>query len=889
MKKMKRWASVLLILCMLLAGTPAPAESSGALTATPTAEQSAEPANTATAEPTNTATAEPENTATTEPENTATAEPTNTASSITYGQTLADSTLTSADAHGTFDWEDKTIAPEVGAHGYNVIYTPSDTDNYDYTDVTRIQQVSIAVTAKNIADESIAATIPEQTYSGEARTPEVAVTDGAHTLAANTDYTVAYSNNINAGTATATLTGMGNYTGTRTVGFTIQPQAATLVPPTTGGTWSKDMSLDESALRALFTVNDASGKALSGDKYTIAVTQNGAPVTLPIVNAGEYTVKVTLKDTNSSLSKDSFTYTIARLPFSGAVNMSGYAYGGTVSQPALSGYAGDGTVTYYYKAQDAEDWTEWANIGAETLTPGDYEMKAAATETANCELGETAPVKFTVAPGKLAASIAMQNYTYGGTVSTPALESTVTGLNVAWFYKGTDGVEHPWENITGTTLTAGGYTIIARTQATALYEAAEFTATFTVEKADAPAIQWPTAQGITYGQAVSEATLSATADAYGTFAWEQPDAILNAGEQTATLVYAPRDTANYDYTGVDLTREIAISVAPRDVHTLAAAPIPAQTYTGGPICPAVSLWHGETKLVMGVDYTLSYQDNVNVGVGIVTVAGMGNYAGTRLLFFDIVPPRAEEEEKPSGGSGTSGDGDRGETAETTGEAQQDRLVVDTTGAAMPYTYSTVEELEETTGALLARKLVIVADPVRDETGAIVYDADGQPLYEARSLLLSRELLDAIAERGYTHIRFMVKDAALEWPLASMPEDNYVVRLAPLEEEEWNEREIAAIEGLPVLSQGYRAQIATVMDGEETDVTKDVLELKALLLAEAVSLAPEGMEENLLLVPLEEMVESSLSPANWVEATEIEPARFEALLTDSGLFAMVGEQ
>ena len=174
------------------------------------------------------------------------------------------------------------------------------------------------------------------------------MTDGAHTLAANTDYTVAYSNNINAGTATATLTGMGNYTGTRTVKFTIQPQAATLVPPATGGTWAAGMSLDEDALRALFTVNDASGKALSGDKYTIAVTQNGAEVTLPIVNAGEYTVKVELSNTNYSLSKDSFTYTIAKLPFSGMVNMNGYAYGGTVSQPALSGYAGDGTITYYY-------------------------------------------------------------------------------------------------------------------------------------------------------------------------------------------------------------------------------------------------------------------------------------------------------------------------------------------------------------------------------------------------------------------------------------------------------------------------------------------------------------------------------------------------------------
>ena len=94
MKKMKRWASVLLILCMLLAGTPAPAESSGAFTATPTAEQSAEPTNTVTAEPTNTATAEPENTATAEPTNTATAEPTNTATAEPENTATAEPTNT---------------------------------------------------------------------------------------------------------------------------------------------------------------------------------------------------------------------------------------------------------------------------------------------------------------------------------------------------------------------------------------------------------------------------------------------------------------------------------------------------------------------------------------------------------------------------------------------------------------------------------------------------------------------------------------------------------------------------------------------------------------------------------------------------------------------------
>ena len=440
---------------------------------------------------------------------------------------------------------------------------------------------SVTVTKKDIADEIYIVILQYETrfpYTGEAIEPQWEVVyslSEKYYLTMGEDYTVAYSGNINAGTATATYTGIGDYyTGTRTVEFTIQPQAATLNVSSTERTWSKDMSLDESDLRALFTVNDAGG--------------------------------------------------------------------------------------------------------------------------------DTAAASFTVSPAKLGVSIEMPDYTYGGTVPTPALTPETSGLTVAWFYKGADGEEHPWENITGATLTAGGYTIIARIEASALYEAAELTSTFTVNKAAAPEIDWPeVTQGITYGQAVSEAALSATEDAYGTFAWEQPDAILNAGEQAATLVYAPRDTANYDYTGVELMREIAISIAPRDVYTLAAAPIPAQTYTGGPIYPAVSLWHGETKLVMGVDYTLSYQDNVNVGVGIITVAGMGNYAGTRLLFFDIVPPRAEEEEKPSGGSGGS-TGNGGETAESTGEAQQDRLVVDTTGAAMPYTYSTVEGLDEETGAVIAR-------------------------------------------------------------------------------------------------------------------------------------------------------------------------------------------
>lgn len=58
-------------------------------------------------------------------------------------------------------------------------------------------------------------------YDGTAKTPSVTVKNGNTTLKSGTDYTVAYSNNVNAGTATATITGKGNYKGSVQKTFTI--------------------------------------------------------------------------------------------------------------------------------------------------------------------------------------------------------------------------------------------------------------------------------------------------------------------------------------------------------------------------------------------------------------------------------------------------------------------------------------------------------------------------------------------------------------------------------------------------------------------------------------------------------------------------------------------
>ncbi len=59
------------------------------------------------------------------------------------------------------------------------------------------------------------------TYTGEAQEPAVTVNDGTADLTAGTDYTVTYSDNTNAGTASVTISGAGDYTGSVTKTFTI--------------------------------------------------------------------------------------------------------------------------------------------------------------------------------------------------------------------------------------------------------------------------------------------------------------------------------------------------------------------------------------------------------------------------------------------------------------------------------------------------------------------------------------------------------------------------------------------------------------------------------------------------------------------------------------------
>lgn len=70
--------------------------------------------------------------------------------------------------------------------------------------------------------------------------------------------------------------------------------------------------------------------------------------------------------------------------------------------------------------------------------------------------------------------------------------------------------------------------------------------------------------------------------------------------------------------------------------------------TGSTDNQEIIVMDNETTLVKGVDYTLEYKDNVNVGTATVIVHFIGNYSGEKSQTFEI------KKKKSSGGGGNSG-------------------------------------------------------------------------------------------------------------------------------------------------------------------------------------------------------------------------------------------
>ncbi len=247
----------------------------------------------------------------------------------TYGQKLSEiepsdycsATFNNEKVTGKFEWENgNQLVGNVGTHEYTVVFTPNDAA---YA-VTR-QTVSVTVNPASIAGAAITK-IPTQEYTGKEIEPAPEVKLGGKTLVRGTDYEVTYSTNINVGTATVTITGQNNFTGTQTVYFQITKSIAscdiTLRPAEgTGYTYTGN------EIKPTVTVKDGDKPLTQDTDYTVSYSgnTNAGLATVTVTGQGNYTGSV---EKNFTIEPQVLNITTDTITIPGT-----FTYDGTAKEP----------------------------------------------------------------------------------------------------------------------------------------------------------------------------------------------------------------------------------------------------------------------------------------------------------------------------------------------------------------------------------------------------------------------------------------------------------------------------------------------------------------------------------------------------------------------------
>lgn len=499
------------------------------------------------------------------------------------------------------------------------------------------------------------------TYNGSTLSPAVTVKYGNATLKKNTDYTVAYSNNVNAGTGTITITGKGIYGGSVKKTFTIKKLgiSATAV----SGTGNKVYT--GSVIKPVPAVKVGGRTLKNGTDFTVSYKNNTEP--------GTATLSVTGKGNYSGSVSKTFKIT-ARAINDVEVTVPDTVFTGVQVRP-------DVVVSYgNYQFINNSDYTlsfkDNVNIGtASVVVTGKNHLSGSRTVTFPIEKADISSTE-----------IAVKNATFTGSAVKSAVDvrlGNVTlkeGTHYTLSYKNNVNAGTAQVTVSGKGSLEGAVT-----------------KNFTISKAD-----------------ISKASISASGTyapddvkiginaKFGNYTLKSSDysfaAPTAAGEQTLTISgngnfsgkatvkcnVAKADIANAKsslslstdgkgytvtiiYDGVLLTQDKDYKVAVTESATGVSAVITGignyggtatisgisneleafenavvtigkVTYNGTAQLPSVTVKIGSVTLKSGTDYILSAYDNTNAGSATAVITGKGKYAGAeKKTQFTIAP------------------------------------------------------------------------------------------------------------------------------------------------------------------------------------------------------------------------------------------------------------
>ena len=447
--------------------------------------------------------------------------------SYTYTGSAVVPTITVKDKDGAVLTADKdyTVALENNTDAGQATLTIKGTGQYT-GEITKTFNIAAAdITSAKAAD------IATQAYTGSEIKPDVTLTMGESgsevTLKEGTDYTLEYASNTDEGQATITITGKGNYAGTKTVNFTIE--------------------------KASLQKAEISGIESGGYPYT-----GKAVCPEPVVKIGDKTL---VKDTD---------YTIE---YKNNVNVSDSAPALTIKAKSDGAYTGESNaVSFKINQADISSVATFSKIDDQTWTGS--ELKPAVTVSID------------------GVEIASSNFAFEYT------ENTEVGTGKVAISAKSGG------NFTGTKELS--FNIVAADISGATVSVTPATATYTGATIE-PANVVVTSGGKTL-----------TADTDYTYATTNN---TNVGKATVTVTgkghYKNTATQTFDITAASLST--------------AKITVDEQTYTGEALEPALSVKFGDVDVPASA-YTAKYTNNINAGtanVEIVANEGSNFTAGTK--------------------------------------------------------------------------------------------------------------------------------------------------------------------------------------------------------------------------------------------------------------------
>ncbi|MCH5260047.1 MAG: InlB B-repeat-containing protein [Lachnospiraceae bacterium] len=466
--------------------------------------------------------------------------------------------------------------------------------------------------------------IPAVEFTGEYYTPDVTVTYNKKTLTQGKDYTVTYTNNRNAGTAGVTLTGIGAYSGTKTVTFNIKGLSIT-----------KDIVFEKPGnvvysggeQTPIITVKTKAGEQLqAGSDYKVVYenTVNKGTATATVIGNGNFTgtKKFTYKILAKPLTADMIaeiapqTYTGSTIKPEVIVTDES-----TSPEPLIQGK--DYTVSY--------SKNKTAGMAAVTVKgKGNYsgtvktsfEIKKVDLEELKDSGQLTVKVNDIAYTGKaLKPSVQV----YEGTKKLSGSTYTVTYSNNVGTGSGND---------TGTVTVTGKGNYTGTVSADfRIVDKAKLITSLKINKI---------ADEVYTGNAIEPEVTITDGDYqlvkgldYETSYSNQ----YNVGKATVTIQGIGSYAGSKDITYKITKRTIAnTNVLAED---FAIEPVADLKYTGYALKPDIVMKDGAKVLELGKDYKLSYKNNTNISTdtkkATITVTGIGNYSGSiNTTTFNIV-------------------------------------------------------------------------------------------------------------------------------------------------------------------------------------------------------------------------------------------------------------